>query len=87
MAAPVEDTHAGPLRKAASERGRLSQDSPFPLTIELGTNVEYAPFVHEGTRFMAARPFFLEGFEDAESDIQGFYDEAGEEIERRWQGN
>ena len=74
-------------RLRASEVGRLSQDSPFPLTIELGTVLEYAPFVHGGTRFMEARPFFVWGFEDAESDIQGFYDEAGEEIERRWLGN
>ena len=74
-------------RLRASEKVKLSVAAPFPQTIEIGTNLEYAEFVHEGTRFMEARPFFVWGFEDAESDIQGFYDEAGEEIERRWRGN
>lgn len=27
----------------------------------VGTNVEYAIYVHEGTRYMAGRPFLLEG--------------------------
>lgn len=26
-------------------------------TVDVGTNIEYAPFVHDGTRKMAARPF------------------------------
>lgn len=74
-------------RLKSSVKVSLSVAAPFPLTIEIGSNVVYAPFVHGGTRFMEARPFFVWGFEDAESDIQGFYDEAGEEIERRWRGN
>ena len=33
--------------------------------------VNYAIFVHEGTRFMRARPFLLWGVQDAQPDIQG----------------
>lgn len=33
------------------------------LTAIIGTNVEYAIYVHEGTRYMAGRPFLLEGMQ------------------------
>ena len=35
------------------------------LTAIIGTNVEYAIYVHEGTRFMAGRPFLREGLAQA----------------------
>jgi HK97 gp10 family phage protein len=31
------------------------------LTAIIGTNVEYAIYVHEGTRYMPGRPFLVEG--------------------------
>ena len=35
------------------------------LTAIIGTNVEYAIYVHEGTRYMAGRPFLVEGVTQA----------------------
>ena len=44
----------------------------------LGTNVQYAPFVHNGTRFMAARPFFTQGIEDSRAVINRALQELGD---------
>lgn len=35
------------------------------LVAIIGTNVEYAIYVHEGTRYMAGRPFLVEGLRQA----------------------
>lgn len=39
------------------------------LSAEVGTNTNYAVFVHEGTKFMRAQPFMREGLQKAESQI------------------
>lgn len=49
------------------------------LRSEVGTNVKYAVYVHEGTQYMAPRPFMLAGVENAKSDIE---DITNSEIER-----
>lgn len=43
---------------------------------EVGTNTEYDLFVHEGTRFMGARPYLMNAAQSADSDIQRFMTEA-----------
>lgn len=43
----------------------------------VGSAVVYAPFVHNGTRFMAGRPFLEEGIEDSRSRIEGYLSEFG----------
>lgn len=48
----------GNLRR--SETTRVERDRAF-----LGTTAEYGQYVHDGTRFMPARPFFEEGIQDA----------------------
>ena len=53
---------------------------------EIGTNVEYAPFVHFGTRFMKARPFLKRGGEKAIPEINRFFREAGNNITKEIAG-
>jgi HK97 gp10 family phage protein len=48
----------GNLRR--SETTRVERDRAY-----LGSSAEYAQYVHDGTRFMPARPFFEEGIQDA----------------------
>lgn len=48
----------GNLRR--SETTRVERDRAY-----LGSSAEYAQFVHDGTRFVPARPFFEEGIQDA----------------------
>lgn len=43
----------------------------------VGTNVKYAPFVHEGTRFMEGRPFLEQGLAASRATIDQLLEEAG----------
>ena len=43
-------------------------------TLIFGTNVEYASYVHEGTRRMAARPFLRKGVDAVRGDIKDTID-------------
>ena len=45
-----------------------------PLTATIGPHVRYDYFVHEGTRFMAARPFMLWGAESASSRFDPIFE-------------
>jgi HK97 gp10 family phage protein len=48
----------GRLRSSINWRMELEGDK---LVAIIGTNVEYAIYVHEGTKYMPGRPFLLEG--------------------------
>lgn len=43
---------------------------------EIGTKVEYDIFVHEGTRFMAGRPYLRRAVEASDADTQRFFEGA-----------
>lgn len=43
---------------------------------EVGTNVDYDVFVHDGTKFMKARPFLYNAVVQNERDIDRFFTEA-----------
>lgn len=54
------------------DTGRLRGSINWRLVLEggtlvaiIGTNVEYAIYVHEGTRYMPGRPFLVEGVQQA----------------------
>ncbi len=50
-------------------RSSISSDiTPFSATVAPHTN--YAVFVHEGTRFMTARPFMHKGAENSVSEVE-----------------
>lgn len=72
-----ETVSTGPLR--AYQTGALWRSitpaiSPFKAII--APHVEYAEFIHEGTRYMKPRPFMKVGVEKAEKDIQKAFDDA-----------
>lgn len=55
-------TYATDAKHSAGESPALSEDfamleRPRAGTVCIGTNVEYAPYIHDGTAKMAARPF------------------------------
>lgn len=57
-------------RSDASKGGdTLSGKAPAD-SVQVGTNVEYAEFVHNGTSRMAARPFLKDGIEDNKEYIE-----------------
>lgn len=41
---------------------------------------EYGIFVHEGTRFMKARPFLKDGVESSKDEIQGYFTKAVQNV-------
>ena len=64
----------GPLR-----RSEINRVEPGGLRGYIGTNITYAPFVHDGTRYMAGRPFLAEGISDARPDIAEILQQAGDD--------
>ena len=58
--APVD---TGTLRASITSTGSGSE-------YEIGTNLEYAPFVEYGTRYMAAQPFLFPAFEKGVKDLK-----------------
>ena len=58
--APVD---TGMLRASITSTGGGSE-------YEIGTNIEYAPFVEFGTRYMAAQPFLFPAFAKGVRDLQ-----------------
>lgn len=49
------------------------------MEVDVGSNCEYASYVHDGTYKMAARPFLEEA---ADTEIDGLADRIAEAIER-----
>lgn len=61
------------------DTGRLRSSITWRLETEsgslvayVGTNVEYAIFVHEGTRYMEGRPFLVDGLEAVTGSRGGY---------------
>lgn len=51
-----------------------------PLKGTVGTNTDYDMFVHEGTRYMKARPYLRNAVEEESSETQGFFKDAVENV-------
>ena len=49
----------------------------------VGSNLEYAPHVHEGTRYMEARPFIQEAIDDSVANIERALSDWGDGL---WRG-
>lgn len=62
-------------------RLRASTRSLFAdLRGEVGTNTNYDIFVHEGTRFMKARPYLRTAVEDTKEDIDRNFKDAVQNV-------
>lgn len=68
----VTPVDTGTLRRSITHRVESAGERGV-----VGTNVEYAPFVHEGTRRMAARPFLVQGMEASRTEIERILERAG----------
>lgn len=67
---------------APKDTGHMSRSistSIKPLSAIIGPHVNYAIFVHEGTRFMKARPFMEWGIDSSLARIEGFVNKAVDE--------
>lgn len=65
--------------KTPVDTGRLRssiETKIMPLQGTIKTIVQYARFVHDGTRFLRPRPFMKDAADEASSEIQGFFRKA-----------
>lgn len=95
----VERVLQGVIEKAAFETERLSKtEAPVDtgrlrssistdignLRAQIAPHVDYAIFVHEGTKFMKPRPFMKRGWELAETRLFGSLNILKSELEREF---
>lgn len=71
----VTPVKTGTLKRSETTRVEASADRAF-----IGSNVNYARFVHDGTSRMTARPFFEEGMEASRDTIDQLLEDAGMEF-------
>jgi len=62
-------------------RLRASTSTRFmPFAGEVGTNTNYDRFVHDGTKYMKARPYLRNAVESSQNDINDFFTEATQDV-------
>ena len=77
MATPVD---TGRLRNSIGQAGGDGIFEVKKMSAEIGTNVKYAVYVHEGTSRMPARPFLQQGVDRAMSKIKEYFKDAVENV-------
>lgn len=68
-----------PVRTGHLRRSETTRVEPGGMRGFIGSNLVYSAFVHNGTRFMEARPFFAQGIEDSRGEIQKLLQDAGDD--------
>lgn len=79
-----KDVHGNPPHTEIVDTGRLfdsitaavKKASQNVVSVEVGTDVPYAPYVHDGTRKLKGRPFITDGLEAAKTDLENAIGEA-----------
>lgn len=64
----------GNLRRSITNKVETAQRG------RVGTNVKYAPYVHEGTRYTKGRPFLRQGLEDSRGAIEQLLERYGQSL-------
>lgn len=67
-----------PVKTGTLRRSETTRVEAGGMRGVLGTNVKYAAFVHDGTKYQAARPFFEQGIADSRAEIDKELARAGE---------
>lgn len=79
-----KDVHGNPPHTEIVDTGRLfdsitaevSKASQNAVNVVVGTDVEYAQYVHEGTHKLKGRPFVTDGLTAAKQDLEDAVGEA-----------
>lgn len=67
---PTESGSSGQLQPANAKSGDKLSGKSEDKTVVVGSNVEYAEYVHNGTSKMAGRPFLREGIDKTKDQMQ-----------------
>ena len=77
----------GSFDRTGQSTGMFAQNTgvdfatPSKLTATLTPQVDYAIYVHEGTRYMRGRPFMERAAETEKSEVTGFMEKA---VDKTW---
>lgn len=77
---PLTPVDTGRLRASIGQQGGEGIFEVRKMSATVGTNVKYAVYVHEGTKYMTGRPFLAQGTEKAMKDIQNYFVQALDRI-------
>lgn len=66
----MQSGYGKPIRQTGNLMGSIAHAKSGDMTEDVGTNVEYATFVHEGTSRMAGRPYLKDGITGAKNRLQ-----------------
>lgn len=67
---PTEKGDSGQPKPANAQAGDELTGTAEKNTVVVGSNVEYAEYVHNGTSKMAGRPFLREGIDRTKADME-----------------
>ena len=66
----MQSGYGKPIRQTGTLMGSISHEKSSENTVDIGTNVKYGIYVHEGTRKMKGRPFIKDGLLENEERLQ-----------------
>lgn len=68
----MQNGYGAPIRKTGMLMSSISSEveNSGKDTVDVGSNVEYAPFVHEGTSRMAGRPYLRDAIMEGKTQLQ-----------------
>ena len=67
---PTQEGSANVLTPANAQKGDKLSGTAEKNSVVIGSNVEYAEYVHDGTSRMAGRPFIREGIDKTKDQMQ-----------------
>lgn len=65
----MQGGYGAPIRDTGTLMGSITHKVVSDRAVDVGTNVEYAGYVHEGTYKMAGRPFLKDALENGTGEI------------------
>lgn len=71
----MQNGYGKPIRDTGNLMGSISYGLSSDSTVDIGTNVEYAGYVHEGTYKMHGRPYLKDGLMNNKERLQAAAEE------------
>lgn len=66
----MQSGYGKPIRQTGNLMGSIAHAQSGDMTEDVGTNVEYATYVHEGTSKMVGRPYITDGITGAKNRLR-----------------